>query len=74
MQKKDEGKPNVKNLEAFNTEFVKKWELCFLHDPHAIWKQILEYKYGPLTSKITNKSKIIFRCKRLCMVERYNVK
>ncbi|KAI5436046.1 hypothetical protein KIW84_022476 [Lathyrus oleraceus] len=44
--KKEEGGLGVKHVEWFNLSLMSKWGWRFLNDKHAIWFNLLHFRYG----------------------------
>ena len=42
----EEGGLGVKHVEWFNLSLMSKWGWRFLNDKHAIWFNLLQFRYG----------------------------
>lgn len=54
-RQKQYGGLRIKDLEKFNKAFLAKWLWRFINDENAIWKGILEERYGNLSERINLK-------------------
>ncbi|XP_045810084.1 uncharacterized protein LOC123904464 [Trifolium pratense] len=56
---KEKGGLGVRDLDMFNLALLSKWKWRCIDEKHALWYDLLQFRYGPLSIKILSREAVI---------------